>query len=103
MTEDELLAWVVKRCEKWDLEWFHSFDPQRDKLPGFPDLVIVGHGILYRELKSADGPVSVQQMRWGRAIRAGGGDWSVWRPDDLRSGRIQRELRQLAECPKQAG
>ena len=99
MSEDELLAFVVKRAERLGLEWFHSFDTRRDKTPGFPDLVLVGHGIYYRELKSADGPVSVQQMRWGRALRAGGGNWSIWRPADVQSGRVQRELRELAECP----
>lgn len=99
MTEDELLAFVVKRAEQLNLMWFHSFDSRRDKIHGWPDLVLAGHGILYRELKSADGPVSVQQMRWGRALRAGGGDWAVWRPADIESGRVQRELRELSECP----
>ena len=103
MSESELLAFVVKRCEQLGLYWFHSFDGRRDKMTGFPDLVIAGHGILYRELKSADGPVSVQQMSWGRAIRAGGGDWAIWRPADIQSGRVQRELRELAECPTGGG
>jgi hypothetical protein len=100
LTEDEFLAWVVRRCEDAELYWFHSFDSRRDKMTGWPDLVIVGHGILFRELKSAQGAVSAAQSSAGRAIMAGGGNWDVWRPADIEAGRIQRELRQLAVCPR---
>lgn len=100
MREYEFLASVITEITEWDLEWFHSFDSTRDKKRGFPDLVIVGHGILFRELKTAQGAVSADQSRFGRAITAGGGNWRVWRPADLESGTVQRELRTLALCPR---
>jgi hypothetical protein len=99
MSEGELLAFIVQRCDDLGLLWFHSFDSKRDKLAGWPDLVIVGHGIMFRELKSESGSVTLEQQRFGKAIRAAGGHWSVWRPRDLDDGRIQRELRDLAFCP----
>lgn len=62
---------------------------------GFPDLVLVGHGsILFRELKSERrGRLSVEQEAWRDCLLANGADWSVWRPSDWVSGRIEAELR----------
>jgi hypothetical protein len=98
MTEAELLNATVKRCQDWGLLWYHSYDYRRVKMAGWPDLVIVGHGILFRELKSASGSVSADQAAWRRALQASDGNWAVWRPADLESGRIDRELRQLTIC-----
>jgi hypothetical protein len=68
-------------------------------LPGWPDLVILGRGwpegrpaILYRELKGSQGNMSRDQNHVGRVIMEAGGDFAVWRPSDLTSGRITREL-----------
>jgi hypothetical protein len=45
-----------------------------------------------RELKTEHGKVTPAQENWGDWLRLAGVDWGVWRPADLRSGRIQREL-----------
>lgn len=52
---------------------------------GFPDLVLVHadrHQVLYRELKSAKGRSTFEQIEWGRTLTAAGADWAVWRPSD---------------------
>jgi hypothetical protein len=102
MTEAELLKAVTKRCDDLGLYWYHNFDWRTGKMAGWPDMVIVGHGMLFRELKSAGEPVKANQSDCGRRISAAGGNWAVWRPADLESGHIQRELRELAECPMHA-
>lgn len=61
---------------------------------GFPDLVIAGpRGVLFRELKRAKTNLTPQQKEWAMALAAA--DFAVWRPTDLASGRITRELRSL--------
>jgi hypothetical protein len=102
VTEAQLLELITSRCDQLGLLWFHVFDSRKSRLPGFPDLVIAGHGLLFRELKSAGGPVSARQSAWGRVITGAGGNWAVWRPCDWESGLIQSELRTLAECPCEA-
>lgn len=50
---------------------------------GFPDLVITGpNGVLYRELKTMKGRVSVEQHEWLNTLTEAGADAKVWRPDD---------------------
>ena len=62
---------------------------------GWPDLVLVHprqRRVLFRELKAADGVISDEQRWVEETLRAAGADADVWRPADLDSGRIQREL-----------
>jgi hypothetical protein len=55
--------------------------------------VVAGkQGTAFRELKTATGTVTPMQSEWGLMLRRGGQDWDVWRPEDLASGRIQKEL-----------
>lgn len=102
LTESELLQLIRDRCNELGLLWFHSYDSRADRLRGWPDLVIVGHGILFRELKSASGNLASAQQDWGKGIKGAGGDFAVWRVQDWDSGLVQRELRELAECPHTA-
>ena len=76
--------------------WYHTRDSRRSP-SGFPDLVCVGPGfVIYRELKTARGRVSAAQRRWLDALRDTGASAGVWRPSDLLSGTIARELARLA-------
>jgi hypothetical protein len=60
---------------------------------GMPDWLIVGRtGILFRELKREAGVLTAEQREVGERITRAGGNWKVWRPSDLLSGRIAREL-----------
>lgn len=73
---------------------YHTYDSRRSE-PGFPDLILIhpGKGItLWRELKSAKGRLSPAQKKWIEGARAAGNDIDVWRPADLASERIIREL-----------
>ena len=52
--------------------------------------------MLYRELKSATGAASTAQTTWLDALTDAGADACLWRPDDLLSGRVARELAAIA-------
>lgn len=107
MTEEQLLRSVLDLTRWLDIFTHHCRPARTDKgwrTPiagnrGFPDLVLIGPfgGILWRELKSQRGRLDPAQVVWGDRLRAGGGDWDVWRPDDWLSGRIERELKALAK------
>jgi len=51
-------------------------------LKGFPDLVCVREVVLFVELKRADGTLRPPQTEWRDWIRAAGGNWELWRPQD---------------------
>lgn len=62
---------------------------------GWPDLVLVSvdrKRLLFRELKSDAGVVSNEQRVVLETLIGAGLDAKVWRPRDLDSGLIQREL-----------
>lgn len=95
MSEADLQRLVLELCKRLDLPAYHTYDSRRCE-PGFPDLVIVGRTILYRELKSATGTVTAEQRFWQSRIKAAGGDWDLWRPADWRSMRVFKELTGIA-------
>lgn len=64
--------------------------------PGWPDWVIIGNRIIYRELKTERGALTAEQRLVGEKITAAGGNWAVWRPRDLLSGQIARELASIS-------
>lgn len=105
MSETELNRGIRGLCDKFGLHGFcnstyripgsHTARPGSSK--GYPDWTIAGDGgILFREAKSADGRRSMDQVRWGKRIVRGGGNYGIWRPADLASGQIERELAAIA-------
>lgn len=90
------LQLAVEQLATWmGLRWWHDSDSRRNKA-GFPDLLIIGsRGAIWRELKRTTGRTSRAQDEWGAAMRAIGWDWAVWKPGDMRSGRIKAELEQI--------
>ena len=95
MSEAELMANVRQLCRMLGLRVYHTYDSRRSD-PGFPDLVIVGaERVIYRELKSDRGRLSAEQRAWLDALGRAGQDADVWRPGDLYSERIVRELASL--------
>jgi len=91
MSEAELQRLVAELCDRLGLAHYHTFDSRRSE-PGWPDSVIVGTEILFRELKSRDGVLTPAQRRWGSRIERAGGDWSVWRPQDWSNMTILNQL-----------
>jgi hypothetical protein len=97
MTEADLMTRIRETCERLHLPVFWP-GPHLVACwgPGYPDLVIVGKRILFREVKSSTGTLSPRQTAWGWALRAAGGDCDVWDPDDWRTGKIETELLAIA-------
>lgn len=85
-----------------DLARFHQYDityhnpDSRRSQAGFPDLVLISSSrrrALFRELKTEDGRFRPNQQAVLLAMVAAGLDADVWRPSDLQSGRISKELK----------
>ena len=104
MSEDDLLRAVLDMARVLRVRTAH-FRPAQTQSgqwvtavqgdgKGFPDLVLAGPGgVLYRELKSQTGRLSREQTEWMQLLGEAAADIDVWRPADLRSGRIEREIR----------
>jgi hypothetical protein len=102
MTEAELLAEILGRCEGrdlWDIRIAPERIPQRLAANrGFPDLAIFGPAaVIYRELKTCKGrdSVSRSQTTWKHRLRSSGQNWDIWTPLDLENGHIDDYLRWL--------
>lgn len=104
-SEAALLRQVMQLCQLLHLS-VHHCRPARTahgwRTPiqgdsGFPDLVIAGpQGVLFRELKGSRGRLAAHQQQWCDVLVAAGHDWGMWRPRDLKSGRVEAELKQVA-------
>lgn len=96
MTDREpLLAKVTGKCDELGLLWRHDPDSRRIQgHRGFLDLVIVGRGALFREVKEASRP-SRAQLRWIRALKRAGLDAGIWTWADWPEA-IIAELRAIA-------
>lgn len=92
MTERHLQGAVIDLCRFLCIAWYHTADSRRS-VKGWPDLALCGaRGFMLRELKTARGGLTSEQEEWGFMLRNAGVNWDVWRPCDLESGRIEREL-----------
>ncbi|QWY84262.1 nuclease [Arthrobacter phage Zaheer] len=77
---------------------YHTHDSRRSQ-PGFPDLVLVNENrrrALFRELKTSTGRLTEKQHDWLIGMKIAGLDADIWRPEDLASGLITRQLRSVA-------
>lgn len=92
MDEAHLQRLVASLCHVLGVGHYHPSDSRRSEA-GFPDSVMWGARMMFRELKSENGRPSRAQLRVGAELRAAGADWSIWRPEDWYSGRIEREIR----------
>lgn len=95
MSEADLQHAVLALARWLGVLAYHTHDSRRSQ-PGFPDLVLVGpRGVLYRELKTAKGRLSASQQAWATALGTAGADWGLWRPADLRDGRVKAQLQAI--------
>lgn len=62
---------------------FHPYDSRRSAA-GFPDLTLVRDGrLIFAELKTDNGRLSIPQKAWLEALRRTGAEVYVWRPADF--------------------
>ncbi|MBD8019374.1 VRR-NUC domain-containing protein [Brevibacterium gallinarum] len=92
MSEKQFQNHVVALAHRLGWLVYHTFDSRRSA-PGFPDLVMVRDRVIFRELKASNGVVTPAQQTWLRALQVAGIDAGVWKPANLLSGVIERELR----------
>ena|SRR5690242_18556003 len=94
MPERDLQEAVRQLCAGLGL--FHYPHNSARSEPGWPDSTIIGRRVLFRELKSECGRVTPEQAAVGRRLKAAGENWRVWRPSDLLTGQIAKELTEVA-------
>lgn len=95
MSENAFQTKIIDLCKWLGLYVYHTYD-SRMSVAGFPDLVIVGkRGIVFAELKSTKGKVSLAQEEWLDRLReAGSGQVFLWRPEDWPE--VEKELTALS-------
>jgi hypothetical protein len=94
ISESQFQQAVVDLATLRGWPWFHDVDSRRNRA-GFPDLTLAHPRtgqLLFAELKSATGRVSVDQQRWLDALQRGGHQAHVWRPAHFVTGHIQAAL-----------
>jgi len=101
MTEAELEEHVRSLCGGLGLLAYHTRDSRRS-VKGFPDFVICGRRVIYRELKTLRGRATGEQRRWIHALNEADADAGIWRPDDLLLGVIARDLTAISRLASAA-
>jgi hypothetical protein len=95
MTEADLERQVRGIARDLGLLAYHTHDSRRSP-GGFPDWVFAGARVAFRELKRQSQKPTPAQQAWLDRLAAAGQDAGVWRPADLLSGRVARELTVIA-------
>jgi hypothetical protein len=95
MSEAALEENVRVACRDLGLMYYHTHRAQHSPA-GFPDDVIVGNRVIYRELKRQREKPSPAQQEWLDRLEAVGEDVGVWRPSDWLDGTIIETLRGLS-------
>jgi hypothetical protein len=72
---------------------YHTYNSERSD-GGFPDSVIVGNYVMFRELKSDSdsATVSKKQREWIERLESVGADVGVWWPIDWETNKVQAEI-----------
>ena len=84
MTEKDFQGRIVKFAKMMGWHVYHTHDSRRSE-PGFPDLVLAKDRVMYRELKSEKGKLTIDQKAWAASLQRAGADYSVWRPSQLQA------------------
>lgn len=96
MTEAELEDAIEALCGEYGVFRFHVPDSRKMRR-GLPDDILIGlRGVLWRECKTSNNQLSTSQRVVAARLIRSGEDFRVWRPDDLRSGKIAADIRKVA-------
>ena len=103
MTEAELQSAVIDLAHllKWRVAHFRPAMNAKGQWrtavagdgAGFPDLVLVRDRVIFAELKSGNGRVSLDQRGWMDALRSAGCLAVIWKPGDWANGTVEAILR----------
>lgn len=81
LPEARFMADVLALAKMYGWMAYHTYD-SRKSAKGFPDLVLVRDEVLWIELKSKDGKVTMEQQQWLKALEHAGQRCYVWRPSE---------------------
>lgn len=81
MTEADFQRRITDLCDWLGLRYWHDNDSRRNKA-GFPDLVIVGNGVVFLELKAERGRVRPEQQEWHDDLKRAAAEVYIARPSD---------------------
>lgn len=95
MTEEELSAAVRDLATVLGWRCYHTYDSRRSQ-PGFPDWVMVRDRVIFAELKSERGRISIPQQDWLFALGEAGAERYCWHPVDWTNGTIEAVLTKRA-------
>ena len=84
MTEKHFQSQVVKFAKMTGWLVYHPYD-SRKSTPGYPDLTLVKDRVMFRELKSEIGRLTLYQTAWAKRLLAAGADYAIWRPSQLQA------------------
>ena len=96
LTEEQFQQQVIDLAKLHGYTLIYHTRNSRGSQAGFLDLVLISEQrgrALFRELKTETGKVSTDQFAWISGMLMAKLDVGVWRPSDLKSGRIIKELR----------
>lgn len=97
MSEDELEREVRRLAKRYGVHAVHLPDSRTGiGVAGMPDWILIGTGVIWRELKSRSGVLEKEQVAWKYRLKAARADWDIWRPLDYDTGRIAQELQAIA-------
>lgn len=89
--------WVQTACLGLGLGFMHVRDSRKQPdARGWPDYVITGSRVIFREYKSPGDTLRPDQRYWRGQLQRAGADWAIWTAADLIDGTIMRELTALA-------
>ena len=99
MLEKEFQEAVRNLAVRFGWLCYHTHRSDRSE-PGFPDLVLVrAPRLIFAELKSAKGRMSVPQLIWHGALSGTAAEAYVWRPADLEAIAVTLSKRYLEGPP----
>src|SRR5205085_1848486 len=78
-TEKGFMATLKQFAELHGWSWYHTRDSRRSP-EGFPDVVLVRERVIYAELKTDVGKLTLAQKEWLSRLRAAGQEVYIWRP-----------------------